>query len=89
MVELARFTGAPPVRAGELVAQIAAAVEGLTEARDWEGAGADGDVAAPLRPRGAADEFLSRSPAVSPDNVDLATQPACGSDRIQIGPSSS
>jgi hypothetical protein len=29
MIHLARFTGAPPTRAGELVAQIAAAVEGL------------------------------------------------------------
>jgi hypothetical protein len=31
MIHLARFTGAPPARAEELVAQIAAAVEGLSE----------------------------------------------------------
>jgi hypothetical protein len=31
MIHLAKFTGAPPSRAEELVAQIAAAVEGLTE----------------------------------------------------------
>jgi hypothetical protein len=31
MIHLAKFTGAPPSRAAELVAQIAAAVEGLSE----------------------------------------------------------
>ncbi|MEZ5967157.1 MAG: hypothetical protein R3F56_25200 [Planctomycetota bacterium] len=36
MIHLARFTGAPASRAGELVAQIAAAVEGLSEASGWQ-----------------------------------------------------
>jgi len=31
MIHLAKFTGAPASRAGEIVAQIAAAVEGLSE----------------------------------------------------------
>jgi len=35
MIHLARFTGAPASRAGELVAQIAAAVEGLREVSAW------------------------------------------------------
>ncbi len=35
MIHLAKFTGAPPSRAEELVAQIAAAVEGLS-ALTWE-----------------------------------------------------
>jgi hypothetical protein len=35
MIHLARFSGAPPARAEELVAQIAAAVEGLSELT-WE-----------------------------------------------------
>jgi hypothetical protein len=41
MIHLARFTGAPVARAEELVAQIADAVAGLTEAAAWqEGVGA-------------------------------------------------
>jgi hypothetical protein len=36
MIHLAKFTGAPPSRADELVTQIAAAVEGLSEAATWE-----------------------------------------------------
>jgi hypothetical protein len=39
MIHLARFTGAPPARAEELVAQIAAAVEGLSEVTEWERSG--------------------------------------------------
>lgn len=35
MIHLARYTGAPASRAAELVAQIAAAVEGLSEVSDW------------------------------------------------------
>lgn len=35
MIHLARFTGAPAARAEELVTQIAAAVEGLSEASAW------------------------------------------------------
>jgi hypothetical protein len=35
MIHLAKFTGAPAARAEELVAQIAAAVEGLSEASTW------------------------------------------------------
>ena len=37
MIHLAKFTGAPASRAGELVAQIAAAVEGVS-AVTWQGA---------------------------------------------------
>lgn len=37
MIHLAKFTGAPASRAEELVAQIAAAVEGLTEVTSWQG----------------------------------------------------
>ena len=35
MIHLAKFSGAPASRGEELVSQIAAAVEGLTEASDW------------------------------------------------------
>jgi hypothetical protein len=35
MIHLAKYTGAPASRAEELVAQIAAAVEGLSEVSDW------------------------------------------------------
>ena len=35
MIHLARFSGAPASRAEELVAQIAAAVEGLSEVSSW------------------------------------------------------
>lgn len=35
MIHLAKFTGAPASRAEELVAQIAAAVEGLSEVNSW------------------------------------------------------
>ncbi len=35
MIQLAKFTGAPASRAGELVAQIAASVEGLSEVTGW------------------------------------------------------
>jgi hypothetical protein len=35
MIHLARYTGAPASRAEELVVQIAAAVEGLSEVSDW------------------------------------------------------
>jgi len=35
MIHLAKFTGAPASRAEELVAQIAAAVEGLSEVNNW------------------------------------------------------
>jgi len=36
MIHLAKFTGAPAARAEELVAQIAAAVEGLTELNEYD-----------------------------------------------------
>jgi hypothetical protein len=36
MIHLAKFTGAPASRAAELVAQIAAAVEGLAEVTSWK-----------------------------------------------------
>jgi len=36
MIHLAKFTGAPASRAAELVAQIATAVEGLSEVTQWE-----------------------------------------------------
>ena len=36
MIHLARFTGAPASRAEELVAQIAASVEGLSEVTSWK-----------------------------------------------------
>jgi hypothetical protein len=36
MIHLAKYTGAPASRAEELVAQIAAAVEGLSEVTTWE-----------------------------------------------------
>ena len=36
MIHLARYTGAPASRAQELVTQIAAAVEGLSEVSDWQ-----------------------------------------------------
>jgi hypothetical protein len=36
MIHLAKFTGAPASRAQELVAQIAAAVEGLSEVSTWQ-----------------------------------------------------
>jgi hypothetical protein len=39
MIHLARFSGAPAARAEELVAQIAAAVEGLSELTWQEGTG--------------------------------------------------
>jgi hypothetical protein len=35
MIHLAKFSGAPPARAEELVAQIAAAVQGLSEVSLW------------------------------------------------------
>jgi len=35
MIHLAKFTGAPASRAEELVAQIATAVEGLSEVSQW------------------------------------------------------
>ena len=35
MIHLAKFTGGPASRAEELVAQIASAVEGLSEATAW------------------------------------------------------
>ena len=38
MIHLAKFSGAPASRAEELVSQIAAAVEGLSEASSWAGA---------------------------------------------------
>jgi hypothetical protein len=40
MIQLAKFTGAPATRAGELVAQIAASVEGLSEVTRWTDADA-------------------------------------------------
>ena len=36
MIHLAKFTGAPASRAADLVAQIATAVEGLSEVTQWE-----------------------------------------------------
>ena len=36
MIHLAKFTGAPASRAEELVARIAAAVEGIAEASEWQ-----------------------------------------------------
>lgn len=38
MIHLAKFSGAPASRAEELVSQIAAAVEGLSEVSQWNGA---------------------------------------------------
>jgi hypothetical protein len=35
MIHLAKFSGAPAARAEELVAQIAAAVQGLSEVSSW------------------------------------------------------
>jgi hypothetical protein len=52
MIHLAKFTGAPASRAGELVAQIAAAVEGVS-AVTWQGA--------PSRVDGDENESLSLS----------------------------
>ena len=37
MIHVARFTGAPASRAEDLVGQIAAAVEGLSEVGQWPG----------------------------------------------------
>jgi hypothetical protein len=52
MIHLAKFSGAPASRAEELVSQIAAAVEGLSEASTWvEGAGRE------LAPREAVSEM--------------------------------
>lgn len=49
MIHLAKFTGAPASRAEELVAQIAAAVEGLSEVTHWRGgAGMSRESAEPL-----------------------------------------
>ena len=42
MIHLARFTGALPSRTQELVAQIAAAIEGLSEVSRWQKEDADG-----------------------------------------------
>lgn len=50
MIHLAKFTGAPASRAGELVAQIAAAVEGVS-AVTWQGS--------PSRAAGDEDDSLS------------------------------
>ena len=50
MIHLAKFTGAPASRAGELVAQIAAAVEGVS-AVTWQGS--------PSRTAGHKDDSLS------------------------------
>ena len=36
MIHLAKFTGAPASRADELITQIAAAVEGLSEVTQWK-----------------------------------------------------
>ena len=36
MIHLAKYTGAPASRAEELITQIAAAVEGLSEVSDWQ-----------------------------------------------------
>jgi hypothetical protein len=36
MIHLAKFTGAPASRAEELIAQIAASVEGLSEVTSWK-----------------------------------------------------
>jgi hypothetical protein len=35
LIHLAKFTGAPPSRAEDLVAQIATSVEGLAEVTQW------------------------------------------------------
>ena len=48
MIHLAKFTGAPASRAEELVAQIAAAIEGIS-AVTWQEAGPDSTVR-PERP---------------------------------------
>ncbi|HEV8000289.1 MAG TPA: hypothetical protein VGP63_10445 [Planctomycetaceae bacterium] len=47
MIHLAKFSGAPASRAEELVSQIAAAVEGLSEALSW--AGAEREAGAPRK----------------------------------------
>ena len=49
MIHLAKFTGAPASRAEELVAQIAAAVEGLSDLtwREEATVAADGNISAP------------------------------------------
>ena len=49
MIHLAKFTGAPPARAEELVAQIAAAVEGLSELT-WQEEPSDDDAGLTYRP---------------------------------------
>ncbi len=54
MIHLAKFTGAPASRAGELVAQIAAAVEGVS-AVTWQGA--------PSRPFGDEGHSISFQPS--------------------------
>ncbi|MCI0638502.1 MAG: hypothetical protein L0Y72_02945 [Gemmataceae bacterium] len=60
MIHLAKFTGAPAARAEELVAQIAAAVEGLS-ALTWQEADSSPPHAQPLSPTGARGEFSSRT----------------------------
>jgi len=45
MIHLARYGGAPASRAEELVAQIAAAVEGLSEVTEWS---PEGEVPRPV-----------------------------------------
>jgi hypothetical protein len=54
MIHLAKFTGAPASRAGELVAQIAAAVEGVS-AVTWQGT--------PSRPFGDEGQSISLQPS--------------------------
>jgi hypothetical protein len=68
MIYLAKFTGAPASRAEDLVAQIAAAVEGLSEIT-WQDA--DGLAHLPDKPtgvgRGVADDELAHELAHLPD----------------------
>ncbi len=46
MIHLAKFSGAPAARAEELVGQIAAAIEGISEVTDWRNRAAE----QPIRP---------------------------------------
>lgn len=64
MIHLARFSGAPASRAEELVVQIAAAVEGLSEVNAWR------DTAEAAR-RNCADADGNSAPTASESNVEL------------------
>ncbi len=76
MIHLAKFTGAPASRAEELVAQIAAAIEGIS-AVTWQDAGPD----SAGRPKGPA----STIPTHSREELvpcDFSSESATSSPRI-------